>query len=176
MTLIRLATAALLAVPTLAHADAPALQNTGPIIYLADNLDEADKLGYCIDTQARGQTERIQLHSCKPDTDNPMDRDVLFSLNEETGRIEHAEYEDYCLTANEAGAETALGLLECTDAAAQQFSFDADAGEIHPASDESLCLVGAAESSTAGPFMSRPLDVEACEGVDPALKTFVVQR
>lgn len=49
----------LLLSPVTAFAQVPDLQNTGPIIYLADNLDEADNLGYCIDTEDRGQTDRI---------------------------------------------------------------------------------------------------------------------
>jgi len=146
----------------LAFAEPPDLQTTGPIIYLADNLDEKDKLGYCIDTQDRGQTERIQLHTCKPDTDNPMDRDVLFSWNTTTSQIEHAEYEGFCLAVNTGNSETALGLLACTDSESQQFVVDTKTGEIHPASDTSLCLSGSTDSKIAGPYMSRPLNIEAC--------------
>ena len=167
--------ATLLVFPAIAYADAPALQNTGPIIYLADNLDEKDNLGYCIDTQARGQTERIQLHSCKPDADNSPDRDVLFSLNEETGRIEHAEFAGFCLTVNDAGAETALGLLACNDSDAQKFTFDAGTGEIHPGGDPESCLVASPQSKIAGPYMSRPLIVAACADTEADLKTFIVQ-
>ena len=167
--------AALLVFPAIAHADAPALQNTGPIIYLADNLDEKDNLGYCIDTQDRGQTEQIQLHSCKPDTDSSPDKDVLFLLDEETGRIEHAEFTGFCLTVNDAGAETALGLFSCTDSDAQKFTFDAGSGEIHPGGDTETCLVSSADSKTAGPFMSRPLLVAACADSAAELKTFIVQ-
>ena len=167
--------AALLVFPAIAHADGLALQNTGPIIYLADNLDEQDNLGYCIDTQDRGQTEGIQLHSCRPDTGSSPDKDVLFSLNEETGRIEHAEFTGFCLTVNEAGAEAALGLLSCNDSDAQQFTFDARSGEIHPGGDPETCLVSSTESKTTGPFMSRPLLVAACADSAAELKTFTVQ-
>ncbi|UWQ20133.1 RICIN domain-containing protein [Jannaschia sp. W003] len=167
--------AVLALVPGAALANAPQLRNTGPIIYLADNLDEADGLGYCIDTEDRGQTERVHLHSCKPDADDPTVRDVLFRWNEETGRIEHGECAGFCLSADADAAATVLSLVECSDDPAQQFAIDGATGEIHPGGDEALCLAGAAESSSAGPFMSRSLGIEACDAVDPALRTFAVQ-
>lgn len=37
-----------------------------PVIHLADNLDEADGLGWCIDTVGRGFNTALQVHSCKP--------------------------------------------------------------------------------------------------------------
>ncbi len=163
-------------VPGLAVAEEPVLQNSGPVIYLADNLDEVDSLGYCLDTKDRGQTERIQLHSCKPDTDNPMDRDVLFAINPETGRIEHQEYTGFCITTDPDAAETELALVECLDTANQQFSFNPESGEIHPNGDETKCLAGAAESSAAGPFMSRTLGIVSCSEVDPSLRTFTIQQ
>ena len=44
----------------------PELQTPAPVIYLADNLDEQDKLGWCIDTVGRGLFDRLHAHSCKP--------------------------------------------------------------------------------------------------------------
>lgn len=176
MTCKHLLLTMLLGAPAATFAAAPDLQNTGPIIFLADNLDEADGLGYCIDTKGRGLTEGIQLHSCKPDSNNSQNRDVLFRMNRETGRIEHAEYAGYCITLNDENAATDLGLYACGDSDAQQFTYDPGTGEIHPGGDRILCLVGNAESNTAGPFMSRTLDVHACSDADPALKTFVVQE
>ncbi|WP_168797748.1 RICIN domain-containing protein [Aliishimia ponticola] len=165
----------LLLLPTLVAADAPQLQNSGPIIYLSDNLDEPDMLGYCIDTQDRGQTERIQLHSCKPDTDDATGRDVLFSLNADTGRIEHQEYAGFCLTADPDAAATVFGLVTCSDAEDQKFTFDSQSGQIHPADDDTMCLTAAAESTQAGPFYSRALGLDACGAVDAALQSFTMQ-
>ena len=157
-------------------ADRPELKNSGPIIHLADNLDEPDELGYCIDTQGRGRTERAQLHSCKPDSEDSRNRDVLFSLDEATGRIEHEEYAGTCLTVNAPGAETELGLLPCRDDdPRQRFAHDDESGTIHPADDSTLCLSGGAESSAAGPFMSRPLVIRGCDEVEPSLRTWVVR-
>ena len=44
----------------------PELQTPAPVIYLADNLDEQDKLGWCIDTVGQGLSDRLHAHSCKP--------------------------------------------------------------------------------------------------------------
>ena len=35
-------------IPFSAHAEAPSLQSDGPVIHLADNLDEEASLGWCI--------------------------------------------------------------------------------------------------------------------------------
>lgn len=40
-----------------AFAEAPALKNKAPFIYLADNLDEDKQLGWCIDTLGRGRCQ-----------------------------------------------------------------------------------------------------------------------
>ncbi len=53
-----------------AVAEPPQLQTSAPVIFLADNLDEQDKLGWCIDTQGRGFSERLHAHSCKPQGGN----------------------------------------------------------------------------------------------------------
>lgn len=55
---------ALLTAPALA--DTPELRTPPPVIYLSDNLDEVDRLGWCIDTRGRGFSEHLQAHSCKP--------------------------------------------------------------------------------------------------------------
>ena len=45
-------------------AEPPILQTPAPVIFLADNLDEPDHLGFCIDTVGRGKSDRIHVHSC----------------------------------------------------------------------------------------------------------------
>ena len=157
------------------YADAPKLKNTGPIIFLADNLDEKDQLGWCIDTQGRGLSDAIQAHSCKPDSSDIRNRDVLFDFDQSSGRIEHAEYAGLCLTVNEAGASTALGLIDCVaGSAAQTFTYSEDMGAIHPLGDTSLCLAVAAESRSAGPYMSRGLGIEPCADVEEALRRWII--
>jgi len=60
----------------------PILQTPSPVIYLADNLDEQDQLGYCIDTRGRGFNEKLHAHSCKA-----KGGDVQFFYNKETLQI-----------------------------------------------------------------------------------------
>jgi len=64
-----------------ANAAPPELQTPEPVIYLADNIDEKDNLGWCIDTLGRGWSEQLQTHSCKP-----QGGDVQFFYNKETRR------------------------------------------------------------------------------------------
>ena len=54
------------ALPTAAYSEAPNIQTPSPVLYLANNLDEPDQLGYCLDTVGRGQSDRAHVHSCKP--------------------------------------------------------------------------------------------------------------
>lgn len=49
-----------------ASAAPPDLKTPAPVIFLADNLDENQNLGFCIDTVGRGLSDRLHAHSCKP--------------------------------------------------------------------------------------------------------------
>ena len=77
--------------PLGSSSNVPDLQSPEPIIYLADNLDEQDRLGYCIDTDGKGFSNTLQVHSCKPNGD-----DVLFYYDAETEQICSATYPGYC--------------------------------------------------------------------------------
>lgn len=59
--------------PLGAQAESSTIQTEGPIIHLADKLEEAVKLGRCIDTEGRGQSDQLHAYSCKSSGD-----DVLF--------------------------------------------------------------------------------------------------
>ena len=41
----------------------PQIRTPLPVIYLEDNLDEKDDLGYCIDTVGSGFAEKLHAHS-----------------------------------------------------------------------------------------------------------------
>ena len=58
----------------------PKIKTPAPVIHLSNNLDEKDELGYCIDTIGRGRSDRLHLHSCKPEGG-----DVQFTLDISTG-------------------------------------------------------------------------------------------
>ena len=167
-----LAVLLLLLIPMTAHAASPDLQTPAPVIYLADNLDEKDRLGWCIDTVGRGFGERLHAHSCKP-----RGGDVQFRYDGKARRIASATYDGKCATLTApAAAGGSLGLVDCSkDAVAQDFDYDAEAMEFRPGADKALCLVAGAASRSAGPFMSRALELAPCAATDPALKQWRIK-
>ena len=153
-----------------AYSAPPDLKTPTPVVYLADNLDEQDNLGFCIDTVGRGFAERLHAHSCKP-----RGGDVQFDYDQ--SRIVSATYAGKCATLQApAAAGVSLGLLDCSEASAGQiFDYDVDAMEFRPGADRDLCLVVGAESRTAGPFMSRSLELAPCALTDAARKQWRVK-
>ena len=155
-----------------ANAASPELQTPEPVIYLADNIDEKDKLGWCIDTLGRGWSEQLQTHSCKP-----QGGDVQFSYNKETRQIISVEFPGKCATLHEtAAAGVSFDLLDCSStSAAQLFIYNAETLEFTPEGDRNLCIAAGAESRSAGPFMSRDLELAPCASTDAGLKQWVVK-
>ena len=152
-----------------AAAAEPDLKTPAPVIYLADNLDEKDNLGWCIDTVGRGLSDRLHAHSCKP-----RGGDVQFRFDGKTGQIQSATFDGKCAELlNAASSGVKMGLLDC-GGEGQAFTFDADSGEFRPKSDASLCLVVGANGRSAGPFMSRDLMLESCASTDPKFKRWVI--
>ncbi len=153
----------LLCAPFSAYAAPPDLQTPAPVIFLVDNLDEQDNLGFCIDTVGRGFAEKLHTHSCKP-----RGGDVQFDYDRASRRIVSATYAGKCATLQApAAAGVSLGLLDCSEASAGQiFDYDGAALEFRPGADRSLCLVAGAQSRTAGPFMARSLGLAPCSATD----------
>lgn len=161
--------AALAVVSASALAEPPKLQTAAPVIYLADNLDEKDELGWCIDTLGRGFAQRLQAHSCKP-----SGGDVRFSFDAQTGRIQSVEYSDYCM-AYQPNEESTFALVTCDTAATdQQFVYDPDSQTIRTAEDESTCVSVGQNSHSAGPYMLRELVLTDCVTTREVLKEWVV--
>ncbi|MBO6640444.1 MAG: ricin-type beta-trefoil lectin domain protein [Roseitalea sp.] len=159
--------AALAIVATPVMAEPPALQTPAPVIYLTDNLDEVDRLGWCIDTLGRGFAENLQAHSCKP-----QGGDVQFSFDGDSGLIRSVEFADYCMEFV-PDAEPVFALGTCApDNPRQQFVYDTATEAISPADDPALCVTVGAESRAAGPFMSRDLLMVSCAETDPVLRSW----
>ena len=160
----------LVAVPVVAAP--PEMQTPEPVIYLADNIDEQEALGWCIDTLGRGWSEQLHTHSCKPEGG-----DVQFAYDEEAHRIMSVEFPGKCAALNETAAVgVSFDLLDCSStSSAQAFVYDADTLEFMPESDRSLCVAAGAESRAAGPFMSRDLELAPCASTEAALKQWVVK-
>ncbi|MEO9273237.1 ricin-type beta-trefoil lectin domain protein [Marinomonas sp. 5E14-1] len=159
-----------------ANAKAPVLKAGSPIIYLADNLDEDQQLGWCIDTVGAGFNEKMHAHSCKTETENKTDpraNDIKFAYNDVTGQIESKIFENKCMDFSEpTSKKTPFGLLDCSSSETQKFSFDEMKGQISLSSDPLLCVAVAQTSKKAGPFMSRDLITEKCDAVDSVYLTW----
>ncbi len=160
-----------IAVTTPAFAEAPALQTPAPVIYLADNLDEQDNLGWCIDTLGRGFGERLQAHSCKP-----QGGDVQFSYDAKAQAITSVAYENYCM-AHAPNDQSTFALVTCDPSdTAQQFTLDTAANTIHPTESPALCVTVGNASKSAGPFMSRTLALTDCATTEASLKEWVIKN
>ena len=158
---------ALLAAPVLAAP--PDLQTPAPVIYLSDNLDEVDRLGWCIDTLGRGFAEHLQAHSCKP-----QGGDVQFALDKNLGHIRSVEFTGYCMEFVPR-ADPVFALATCQEGSPRQrFTYDSATQALSPADDPTLCVAVAAQSRQAGPFMSRTLLMAPCQDTDAALRRWTV--
>ncbi|MDB4292401.1 RICIN domain-containing protein [Maribacter sp.] len=151
--------------------NSPVIQTPEPLIYLADNLDEQDKLGWCIDTQGIGFNETLHAHSCKP-----TGGDVQFYYNEETRQICSAEYADFCIEMTGGPVEgMTLSLINSdTDSPEQKFNYDIESGEFRPEADDTLCLAVGTTSVVAGSYMSRSLSLESVANTEESLKKWVI--
>ena len=162
-----------LGLPASALAAPPDLKTPAPVIYLADNLDEQDRLGWCIDTRGRGFSDRLHAHSCKP-----RGGDVQFRYDEAARRIASATFQGKCAELlAPAAAGVTLGLLDCAkDAKGQVFDYDGASMEFRPGADPTLCLVAGAASRSAGPFMSRDLALAPCASTGAKLKQWRIKK
>lgn len=152
-----------------AVAEAPGLRTPAPVIYLADNLDEEDQLGWCIDTLGRGFAETLQAHSCKP-----QGGDVQFRYEPESGLIRSVAFPEYC-AEHTPNADLDFALTPCDpNAVDQQFTYNLETRAISPADDVTMCMVVGSQSRQAGPFMSRPLEMAACSQTPAQLREWAV--
>lgn len=166
------AAAILLVAATAASAAPPDLRTPPPVIFLADNLDEVDGLGWCIDTIGRGLSDRLHAHSCKP-----RGGDVQFRFSETTGQIRSVAFEGKCMVnLHPDDPSEPLGLVDCDAAAsAQRFIYDPGSMTIRPSLDETKCLSVGVDSRSAGPFMSRDLGFSGCSEGDMRFQQWIVR-
>ncbi len=158
--------------PFAASAEPPTIKTPTPVIYLVDNLDEIEKLGWCIDTIGRGLSEKLHAHTCKP-----TGGDVQFKFNTATGQIASAAFKGKCAEVVDVlNTSIPFGLLDCTDGkGSQKFSYNPKTREFHSLGDASTCITVAATSRNAGPFMSRDLKLEKCAKVAPKFKQWIIK-
>lgn len=157
-------------------AEPPTLRASGPIIYLADNLDEENGLGWCFDTIGPGLSEVIHARACSADDGDVEGRDFSFSYDQVSGRISAETFDGKCVTANTQGTGPAVGLYDCDPAnAAQTFIYDAEKMTLHPGGDASICITAAAQSVDHGMLESRALAVEECNAVNATLREWLIK-
>ena len=151
----------------------PEIQMVGPVIYLADNLNEKENLGWCIDTEGKGQGDQLQAHSCKPAGD-----DTQYSYDITTSTIRSVNYDNQCMSFNDPeNAVNPFGLVDCVDGdPKQQFAYDADNMEIRIGDDPSQCVTVAETIIEAGPYQSRDLIVASCQDLGASFKQWVVRN
>lgn len=166
-----LALAYLSTVAGASFAEAPVIKAPMPLIYLADNLDEEDHLGWCIDTVGRGFSDQVHAHSCKP-----QGGDVQFDFNETTGLIKSVAFKDYCIAIS-ASSQTTFSLEKCdsTDVA-QRFIYTSASREFSPENQPQQCISVGSNSRSAGPFMSRELLLAECSKTKIEFKEWVIAK
>ncbi len=175
ITLTRIASIiAVFAALTVSHAVAspPQLQTPSPVIYLADNLDEKDQLGWCIDTMGRGFSEKLHAHSCKP-----RGGDVQFSHDTKSGQIRSVAFAGKCMALNSPDdRKVPFGLIDCVEGEpSQQFSYDQVTGQIHLRDDQTMCVSVGDGSRSAGPFMSRDLKLTSCANTEAKMLKWLIK-
>lgn len=165
----------MLTTPFTVNAHPPVIQSATPVIYLADNLNEKDNLGWCIDTKGRGFSEKLHAHSCKPDKGKALD--TQFSFDQQTGQLRSVAYQGKCAALNDPEHKsTPFALLDCdTNSVAQKFSYQPETMQIQIFSDQAKCVVVGAASKSAGPFMSRDLLLKNCNAVDKKYKQWLIK-
>ena len=152
-------------------ANPPIIQTPSPVIHLANNLDELDQLGYCIDTRGRGFNEELHAHSCKA-----RGGDVQFFYNKETLQICSVEFTGYCIEMPGGALKgMSLRLVESdTSSSDQNFIYSEHSGEFVAEEDLTLCLAVGETSAAAGIYMSRSLTLELSSETDVKLKQWVI--
>lgn len=152
----------------------PKIKTPAPVIHLSNNLDEKDELGYCIDTIGRGRSDRLHLHSCKPEGG-----DVQFTLDISTGQIKSATYDNLCaeIASKEVVNDNAMGnlkLVKCQRTIMQKFTYDQNSAQIRPQGIDNFCLASSGDSKKAGPYMSRDLVIGLCKVIPTHLKSWTI--
>ncbi|MDE2791346.1 MAG: ricin-type beta-trefoil lectin domain protein [Paracoccaceae bacterium] len=166
-----IAAAVIVTVSHAASAEEAVVQTPAPVIHLQDNLDEADGLGWCLDTQGRGYAETLHAHSCKP-----RGGDVQFSFDSAKAEIRPVAFPDKCVVALPQDAHTEFGLADCDgNDPAQRFSYRAETLSLYDQGNPARCIAVGAASRSAGPYMSRDLVWADCRSPEPDLRRWIVR-
>ena len=146
------------------------IQTPAPVIYLKSNAGEPQNLGWCLDTVGRGFSDRIHIHSCKP-----QGGDVQFIYDPATQQLQSAEFDGYCISLGGTADVPEFHLVTCEAGVAEQsFVYSEQDLTLHPADADMQCLVAAEQVTSAGPFHSRALQLSPCDAAAAELKEWVI--
>ena len=161
-----------------ANAKSPNVPTKAPYIVLSSNLDEPNGYGLCIDTLARGKTDLMHTHSCKPAkagrVRDDRDHDTRFMFDPATGHVASYAFEGLCMQVLIAGDATVFGLLRCSDHPRQKFTYDSSDQTLRLAENQERCVSVAAKTQKAGPWVKRALTLQSCNETDASLKQWTV--
>lgn len=166
---------------TSVSADAPQVPSDVPFIVLADNLDEPNGYGFCLDTAGRGLSDFVQAHSCKPPAKdgagNPTPNDTQFMYDADNMRVESVAYPGVCMQVLMSTYTTAFALLDCDDHPRQKFVLSSEDQTLRMGEDQTMCVSVTSETIEAGPWSRRDVALTACDETEDALKqwTFVAE-
>ena len=73
-----------------------------------------------------------------------------------------------------AKGKSEFALLECSDHPRQKFMYDAEDQTLRLHEDNEQCVVVESETVPAGPWVKRPLTLQACSEIDATLKQWTV--
>lgn len=173
MALIKfvIATATSCALAQAVFADTAIVRTPAPVIHLESNLDEADGLGWCIDTVGRGYAEILHAHSCKP-----QGGDVQFSYDAGSFALRSVAFPGKCVVLLAPGSQTAFGLADCNQSdSSQRFNYDPETLALTPEQAPQDCLAVGVEARPAGPFMSRDLVKSVCGKTDAIYRSWIIR-
>jgi len=149
-------------------------------IMLTDPLNEmADGEFYCFDIF--GSTvepgDGIQVHTCK-DRPRPAE-DMDFTVNAPSvGNINVTQVDELCVaTMRMAGAGSHLNVVACSTMDMRQQWVSDDLGQVHPASDDTLCWTVADTRMCGNPGCTnykRTLTLELCADQEPEYITWTI--
>ena len=171
----------LLCATTPAFADAPKVPSNAPYFAVADNLDEPNGYGFCMDTAGRGLTDLLQAHTCKPvrvskDKDKeekPTPSDTQFWYDAENKRLESVAFPGKCMQVLMSPYTTVFALLDCGDQPRQKFLYSTDDKMLKMEEDQTKCISVVSETVKAGPWSSRALALTECDKTEDALKQWI---
>jgi len=160
-------------------AEKPSVPTEAPYIVLAQNLDEPNGYGFCLDTYGPGQSELMQTHSCKPKTKegtprNNSGHDVRFEYNSDTKQVSSYAFEGQCMQVLVATGKSEFGLLDCSDHPHQKFVYEEKDSTLRLDADQNYCVAVVSETQEAGPWVKRPLTLVECGETEQFLKQWIV--